>query len=452
MGKVERRSQGLALLTAPVLLVAVGLGGCGGSSLPSLPKIGDLNPFAEKQQPLPGKRVPVMQARDNVGAAELATADKPVALPPPRANEGWTQPGGEPSNAPGHLALAGSPRQAWSSDAGTGSSSKARLTASPIVYGGRVYTLDAAARVTAFSTSGGAAVWRASLMPEDESGEGGYGGGLAVDNGRLYAATGFGTVVALDPVSGKKQWEKSVGVPVRASPTAVNDKVYVLTTEGHVFALSGADGSELWAFRGVPERTSLLSSPSPAVDGDVVVVPYPSGEVVALNAETGTPVWSESLARTRTTSSLASLNDASSPAIANGVVYAVGHAGRLIATQARTGERLWQLSIPGTQPPVVAGENLFVVDISGQLHAITRKDGKVVWTAKLPGSNTWSGPTLAGNQLWLTSNQGHLVGVDPATGRIATQQSVGAPVYIPPVVAGGRMYVLTDKARLIAFN
>src|SRR5690606_19623123 len=113
------------------------------------------------------------------------------------------------------------------------------------------------------------------LVPENERGEGGYGGGLAIDNGRLYAATGFGTVVALDPVSGKKLWDKNIGVPIRASPTAVDDKVFVLTTEGHVFALASFDGGELWTFRGVPERTSIISSPSPEVEGGVVVVPYP---------------------------------------------------------------------------------------------------------------------------------------------------------------------------------
>src|SRR5690606_23270130 len=156
---------------------------------------------------------------------------------------------------------------------------------------------------------------------------GGFGGGLAIENGRLYAATGFGTVVALDSATGKVLWTKNIGVPVRASPTAVDDKVFVVTTEGHVYALAGYDGGELWTFRGIPERTSIISNPSPAVEGGVVVVPYPSGELVALRADDGTPVWTESLARTRTVSSLASLSDAARPAIANGVVYAVGDAG-----------------------------------------------------------------------------------------------------------------------------
>lgn len=436
------------------VLLCVALAGCAdglaGMSLPSLPKIQNLNPFAEKEVPLPGKRVAVIQQENITGS--LAPADKPISLPPQRNNDTWSQPGGVPSNAPGHLALGSTVKSAWSADAGSGSSFYGKLTASPIVYDGKVYTLDAAGHVTAFNTSGGNAVWRASTTPPNEKDQEGFGGGLAADGGRIYAATGFGYVVALDARSGKRLWEKNVESPVRASPTADAERVYVLTKEGQTFCLSGADGTEIWNFRGLSEKAGLLINASPAVAGDVVVVPYPTGDLVALRADNGQPLWSESLARSRVGSSMAAMSDTARPAIDGGTVFAVGHAGRMVATVQKTGERLWSLTVPSSQAPWVAGETLFVVDTSGQLIAITRRDGKIQWTTKLPGSSTWSGPVLAGNHLWLTSNKGQLVSVEAVTGKVATTQDLGAPVYVAPVVAGGRMFVLTDKARLIALN
>jgi len=443
-------------------LCALGLlSGCADG--PSLPKLGDLNPFAEKVVPLPGKRIPVMQSKDVV-TGELADASAPIVLPPPHANSDWTQPGGEPNNAPGHLAFDGALSEAWSSDAGTGSGSAGRVTASPIVYGDHIYALDAEGNVAAFSTSGGSSLWSVSLKPEREnasgswfslgggdSAAGGYGGGLAVDGGRLYAASGFGNVVALDPQSGKKLWEKLLEAPIRASPTAAGDKVFVVTLDGRFYCLAGADGGELWTVRGLPQQASLINNASPAVEGDIVVVPYPTGDLVALHVADGSAAWSESLSRTRTTSQVASMSDAARPAIDGGTVFAVGHAGRMVATQAATGERLWSLNVPGTQPPWVAGDSVFVVDTSGQLMAISRQDGKVQWTVNLP-DGPWSGPTLAGGRLWLASAKGALVGVDAATGRTTTQKDIGNPVYIAPVVAQGRMYILTDNAKLIAFN
>ncbi|MGE0697764.1 MAG: PQQ-binding-like beta-propeller repeat protein [Hyphomicrobiaceae bacterium] len=429
--------------------LAVLAGGCAGGE-PQIPKLSDLNPFAEKETPLPGKRIPVSLTEGRAGL-DVAPADRPIVLPPPQTNEAWSQPGGTPQNSSGHVALGASPRQAWTADAGQGSSSYGKLTGGPIVADGRIYVLDTKGRVSAFSPSG-AAVWRASVTPANEKDYKGYGGGLAADGGRIFAATGFGYVVALDGQTGKKLWEKNILSPLRSSPTAAGGRVFVVSSDGIARAFSASDGTELWTHQGLVEKAALLTNASPAVEGDIVVVPYPSGEVVALRIGDGKPAWTESLARTRLASSLGSMTDAARPVIDGGTVFAVGHSGRMVATNLRDGQRLWSLNVPGIQAPAVAGESVFVVDTGGQLMGITRRDGKVVWTTRLPGTGTWSGPVIAGNRLWLTSNKGQLVGADAATGKVDVQLNVGGPTYIAPIVAGGRLYVLTDAAKLIAFN
>ena len=429
-----------------VSLLGLALFGCGDS----MPKLQDLNPFAEKEIPLAGKRVAVIQ--QETITSDAVAASKPMMLPPPQLNDAWSQPGGIASNAPGHLALGTALKSSWSVSVGTGSSFYGKVTASPIVYDGRVYTLDAAGQVYAVSASGGSVAWRASTTPPNEKDHEGFGGGLAADSGRVYAATGFGTVVAFEARSGKKLWEKSLGAPLRASPTAAAERVFVVTKEGQVFCLSGSDGTELWNFAGMPERASILMNASPAVDGDTVVVPYPTGDLVALRATNGQPMWQESLARSRTASSLSAMSDAARPVLHAGVLYAVGHGGRMIATAQKSGERIWSITVASIQQPWVAGDSVFVADAGGQLIAITRNDGKIRWATQLPGGGAWSGPVLAGNRLWLTSSKGQLVGVEPGSGKVASTQDLGAPVFIAPVVAGSRMFVLTDNARLLAFH
>ena len=444
-GTGTRRMQLAGVALAAALLTA----GCSGDG-PQIPRLSDLNPFAEKEVPLPGKRIPVSLTEGRAGL-DVAPAERPIILPPAQANDSWAQPGGTPYNVTGHVALGASVRQVWSADAGQGSSSYGKLTASPIVADGRIYTIDTKGRVTAFSPSG-ASVWRASVTPPNENDQKGYGGGLAADGGRIFAATGYGWVVALDAASGKKLWDKNLQSPIRSSPTAAGGRVFLVSADGVARALSAADGTELWTHQGLVEKAALLTNTSPAVASDVVIFPYPSGDVVALRIADGQPAWTESLARTRLASSLGSMTDAARPVVDGGAVFAVGHSGRMVATTARDGQRLWSLSVPGIQAPAVAGDTLFVVDTSGQLMAITRKDGKVLWTVRLPGTNTWSGPVLAGNRLWLASNKGQLVGADAATGKVDAQLNIGSPTYIAPIVAGGRLYVLTDAGKLIAFQ
>jgi outer membrane protein assembly factor BamB len=160
------RQRGLRTLALPLVGALTLLAGCS-DSLPSLPKLTELNPFAEKPKILEGKRIAVIQDASAVGA-DLAPADKPIVISPYSGNEQWTQPGGTPNNSPGHLALTASIKTTWTADAGTGSSKYGKISASPIAFGGKVYTLDAAGTVSAFSMSGGGQVWRTSLKPEGE--------------------------------------------------------------------------------------------------------------------------------------------------------------------------------------------------------------------------------------------------------------------------------------------
>lgn len=437
---------------APVAsaLALLSLAGCSGG-MPSLTDVAALNPFAEKQVPLPGKRVPVALSESTTGSIELASADRPISLPPPHQNDTWALRGGSPTNAPGHLALPANIRTVWSADVGQGSSKYGRLTATPVVADGRIYTLDAAGRVTAVSASG-SVVWRVSLVPEKATDTNAYGGGLAAEGGRLFVATGHGIITALETQGGKKLWDKNIGSPVRSAPTVGGGRVIVVTTEGRTVALSGHDGAEQWSYRGLPERASLLLSASPAISGELAVVPYPSGDIIALKVADGTVAWQESLSRARAASSLGSMSDAASPAIDGGTVFAIGHGGRMIATEVRTGERLWSVNVPGINMPYVAGDAVYVVDTGGQLIAMSRRDGKALWSTRLSGAKSWAGPILAGGRLWLASDTGKLVGVNAIGGKVESQLDLGSPVYVAPVVANGRMYVLSDKARLFSLH
>jgi outer membrane protein assembly factor BamB len=158
------------------------------------------------------------------------------------------------------------------------------------------------------------------------------------------------------------------------------------------------------------------------------------------------------LSRSSETTAAGILIDPARPVIDRGVVFAVSHGGKMIATSESTGARLWTRNLGSTQMPWVAGDTVYVVDLAGKLIALGREDGKVRWVAELPSGGRWNGPVLAGGKLWLVSTKGLLVGVEASTGQATSQVDLRTPVFVTPVVAGGRMYILADNAQLIALN
>ncbi len=401
---------------------------------------------------LPGQREEVMATTTDITPDPTVSA-VPIVVPAAQTNQNWSQPGGVPSNALQHVALGPQPQRAWSSSAGTGSSSQGRLTASPIVSNGRIFVLDTQATLRAFDASSGGAVWSKALTPNQEESDEGYGGGVASDGRKVYVTTAFGNVMAFLASSGELVWGKRLDSPIRSAPTVADGRVFVSTISNEVFALSAEDGFTQWKFDGVGETASLLTSTSPAVRGDTVVVPYTSGEIIAFSAATGRPLWGDSLVRTGALSSLASMNDISGrPVIEGGQAIAIGHSGRMVAIDVTSGERIWSKNISGTQTPWVAGPFIFVISGTQNLMAVTRDQGLVRWTKELPGDQIWSGPVLAGGRLFAVSSKGIMAQVNVQDGSIISQSDIGAAMFIAPIVAGNTIYLLTDDATLIAMR
>ena len=410
---------------------------------------------------LPGKRLSVME----LGSAlevDPDVAEDLIILPKPYANESWPQPGGTPDNANYHLAAPGPLNRLWSVSAGAGSARVAQLTASPIIADGKIFVLDARSTARAFDKTTGKSLWATDLVPEGEDDDEGRGGGVAFDNGRIFVVTGFGTAHALDAGSGAVAWTQTLGEPFRAAPTANGGRVFAVTADNQTIAFAQETGEVLWRHRGIVESAGVLSSTSPAVSGSVVVVPYSSGELVALRVANGTAVWSDSLTRTGNLTSLSELNDiAGRPVIDRDRVFAISHSGRMVSIDLRTGERAWTRDIGGVQTPWVAGDYLFLITNDQELLALSRRDGRIRWITRMPrwkkpgsksGPIIWSGPVLVSDRLLLVSSTGDAASVSPYTGEVLGRIDLPDGALIAPVVADETVYVLTDDAALLALK
>lgn len=411
--------------------------------------------------PLPGERISVLSLEQRL-EADPRIAGLQVILPAPYVNTDWAQPGGFADNVLHHLDAPEVIAEVWGVDAGAGSSGDGRLTAPPIVADGRTYVLDAEGGVRAFDAGSGTRLWAVDLTPEDTDSEKGFGGGIAFDDGALFVATGFGTVVALDAATGEEFWTYNGRTPFRAAPSAVGGRVFAISFDNQITALAQATGEVLWTHQGIQETAGILGSPSPAVSGDTLVVPYSSGEIFALRVENGQEVWNDTLTRTLSNTALANISDiAGRPVIDRDRVFAVSHAGRMVAIDIRTGERVWTRSLAGVQTPWVAGDFVFLVTTSAEVLALSRRDGRIRWVTQLPrfqdpedrdGPITWAGPVLVGDRLLLASSTGEAFAVSPYNGDILGEIEIPRGTFIAPVVANKTVYILTDAAELLALR
>ena len=408
---------------------------------------------------LPGERVPVLKSQDRL-EPDSQISDLVVRLPRPTVNTDWPQAGGVPNHAMHHLAAEGRLEELWEIDIGEGSSDKSALLAQPVVNAGRLYVMDVGARIGAYDSETGEPKWKTQLKTEED--EGTLGGGIAFDGVRLYITTGFSEVAALNSASGEVIWRRKLLNPMRSAPTVRDGRVFVVTIANELFVLSAADGETVWSHSGYSEVASLVGGASPAVDSGIVIVPYTSGEIVALRVENGREVWRDTLPPLQRTDPITSLAHVRGrPVIDRGRVFVIGNSGRMVAIDLRTGYRVWEKKIGGVHGPWVAGEYIFELSNNSEIICLSRRDGRVKWIRTLQqfedeGNRKdpiyWAGPVLAGDRLLITGTNSQVLALSPYTGKLMGQIEVSGPVLIAPTIANQTVYLLTDTAKLIALR
>ena len=411
--------------------------------------------------PVLGNRTSILSNEQGV-EVEPSLADVAVGLPAPYVNDSWAQPGGVPSKAMGHVSLGGSPSQVWSVSI-EGSSPQARLAASPVVSGGKLFVTDAGAHVIAYDAASGSKLWQTNL-PSEGKGNGRvlFGGGVSVSDGRVFASTGYGDVFALNIADGAIIWKKHLSGPLRGAPTLEYGHVYVMGQDNQIFALNQSDGETQWTDSGTLQVTGIFGVAAPAAAQGSVIAGYSSGEISAYRYENGRTLWGDALSRTSISTAVASLTDIDAdPVIDRGRVFAIGQGGRMASYELNSGQRLWEINIAGISTPAVVGEWVFAVTSDARLLCVARATGKIRWVSQLrrwqkekkkDKAIRWTGPLLAGGRLIVVSTRGEMVYVDPTNGNVQSTVDMNHSMSLSPIVANNMLYVLADDGKLTAFR
>jgi outer membrane protein assembly factor BamB len=323
----------------------------------------------------------------------------------------------------------------------------------PIVFGTTVYTLDSRFVLQATDLKTGQQKWRKKLA--DIRGTSSKSVGLTIYRNSLYAVSGNGLIIATN-LSGKEQWRKDLKVPLRSSPTADEGRLFVTSINNELFVLKTKDGQELWQYKGdKPTITNFFGVATPAVQGDIVVMPTTTGRVNAFDVETGVLLWAETLWKNKTYNTLLDMPQiTSAPVIEGKAVFLVGNAGRSGLWQLETGMPIYTLPFGGRETPVISGNSIFLITNYNKLLCLNKQDGTLFWEKDLKELNKtadWFAPVLINNQVILTSSTGDILFLDAKTGLQKRQEKTN-PLAKAPVLAKETMLLLTTQGNLLIYK
>jgi len=191
-------------------------------------------------------------------------------------------------------------------------------------------------------------------------------------------------------------------------------------TDNSVYALNARTGSKIWTYR--TSKTNLdndVGAPptisAPGVNGFIDGVVYVLGKdkvVYAFDLTTGKLVWQHALVA-------GTAGDVCGIALVGDNIYLGSDTG-VYALNATTGAQVWHV-IPNrafyASPAVVGAlgqQVLITASITGSIYALNLANGNTVWIHNADSAGIWSSPAVSQNTIYITGKDGQLVTFTPS--------------------------------------
>ena len=109
--------------------------------------------------------------------------------------------------------------------------------------------------------------------------------------------------------------------------------------------------------------------------------------------------------------------------------------------------------------PIVSGKNIFIVTNNGYFVILDKDTGKIISSQnilkllKRKKKNTKINNFIMGSEkIYITTLNGFLISASAMTGKAESFKKIGGSTASPLVISNGKLYILTNKSKILVLN
>ncbi|HRY15298.1 MAG: outer membrane protein assembly factor BamB [Candidatus Competibacteraceae bacterium] len=338
-------------------------------------------------------------------------------------------------------------QQLWTTQVGSGADEQfIRLT--PALADGRLYAASHDGKVVALDALSGQRLWEtATDLP--------ISGGVGVsDDGLVLVGAKEGEVVALRQDNGQEAWRVRVSSEVLAPPRAASGIVVVRTIDGKFTGLDTRTGEQRWVFTHALPALSLRGNAPPLVTRELVIAGLDNGKLLVLALAKGLPLTEKTIAVPHGRTEIERLIDIDSEPKAFGdTLYLAAYRGNVAAIDMRSGNLVWNREVSSYAGLDVDARQVYVSDDTDAVLALDRVTGGTFWKQAELAGRRLSAPGATSGYVVVGDFEGYLHWLRKEDGRIVGRiRATNKSIITPPVAVGDMVFVQGQGGTLSAFR
>jgi outer membrane protein assembly factor BamB len=267
----------------------------------------------------------------------------------------------------------------------------------------------------------------------------------------VVVGTDKAEVLAFDG-AGKSLWQAKISSEVAGPPLVAEGLAIAWSLDGKIFALNGSDGKAKWVYQRTNPPLTVRRVAGGVATRGALFTGTAGGKLLALDLQTGALGWEASVATPKGATELERIADVTSlPVVEERQVCAAAYQGRVACFEVIRGTLVWSRDFSSLAGITVDNRYLFVTDDKGAIHALDKTTGASVWKQDKLGGRFPSGPVLIGDYLGVVDAEGYLHLLDrndgSLIGRVATD---GAAAESQPAASGASAVWQSAAGNLIS--
>jgi outer membrane protein assembly factor BamB len=407
----------------------------------------------EKEQ-LKNKNIKKIYSSKNIYYIEKTLTDK-ITLSQPKKNLSWKMPGLNNQNFLGNIYLSSVDNKFLKKKIGKNKLSLSKITTPPLIYKNNIFLSDD--KGTIFSVDEyGDIIWKKNIYKKIYKKI--YKNlTFTIYEDNIYVADNVGFIYAIASDSGKLIWIKNHGVPLKSKIKVFDNKIFLINQDNRLISLSTKNGSIIWNIRSTSSfiKSQNFLSLALSKQGDVIASTS-SGELLKVNSINGNVDWS--LNTLGISSSATDFFKSSDIVIINESVIFSNHL-EIFSYNLNNGYMNWRTKVSSIATPIVDGKNIFFVTEYGYFVIISLETGEIISSTNIltilkghKRSTKITGFIMGSGKIYSVTQNGYLIASSSTSGKVENYKKIGSPITSSPIINNGKLFIYTEKSRILGFN
>ena len=391
---------------------------------------------------------------DNIYAEEKKL-DKAIILSKPKENSFWTMSSLNNQNFLGNIYLSGVENTYLKKKIGKAIKSFSPIPTSLLFYNNSIILSDS--KGTIFSVSpDGKIIWKKNIYKRTYKRI--YKNlSITVYKENIYVSDNIGLIYSLDSTTGKLNWIKNHGVPLKSKIKVFEDKIFLINQDNRILSFNIKNGSVIWDIRSISSFIKSQNLLSLAISKQGYLVASTSaGDLFRINSRNGKILWSLNTLD----SMLEHARDffkSSDVVINNDNIY-FSTQETISSFNFLNGYVNWTKKVNCVSTPIINNNYVFVISKNGFLVIIDDKKGEIISSTnilkvlkKKHQSTIVTGFVMGSGKIYAVTSNGFLIISSPSTGKVESFKKIGGEIASPPIIVNGKLYIYTSNAKLLSF-